>query len=633
MAQSQDSPLVEQTTPRAPSALPAGDLQPADAFLLRLMDGPGAPDAPELWLALQCRLSGGVRHALLQLGAPDQGPYLPAASWPAGKAPAQLRSIAAEVLAKRTALAYEAADEREAEADAGSTGLLVAEPILIEGALHGVVAFEVSPRVGSEVEGLRRRLRLGLGWLDAHIERKAREAEGGSKDRIETVLGLLATTLEHDRFQGAATAFVTELASVLDCDRVSVGFLRNGKLRLDAVSHSARFGRRTNLVRCIEAAMEEALDNQETVVFPAPEASLPRAAQAHKELSRQFGARAICSVPLVRGGEACAAVTLERDEPFAGRVLGLVEVATALVGPPLDALRLESRSIFVKILDSLRDLARRFFGPHHVALKLIGTSVSVLLVFLALARGTYRITADAVLVPDLRRVAVAPFDGFIAEAPVRAGDVVAAGDLLVSLDDRDLELERLKWQSEHAQALKQYRKALADRDSAQAEILMAAVEESRAELDRIVEHLARSDLRAPFDGVVVVGDLSQQLGAPVRRGDVLFEVAPLDAYRVQIQVGEGEISDIELGQHGSLVLAALPGDEFRFAVDKITPVSTAEEGRNTFLVEAKIEDDTSRLRPGVEGVAKVEVDQRKLIWIWTHDLIDWVRLKLWTFLP
>ena len=30
---------------------------------------------------------------------------------------------------------------------------------------------------------------------------------------------------------------------------------------------------------------------------------------------------------------------------------------------------------------------------------------------------------------------------------------------------------------------------------------------------------------------------------------------------------------------------------------------------------------------------KIEIDKRRLIWIWTHDLIDWVRMKAWTWLP
>jgi hypothetical protein len=35
----------------------------------------------------------------------------------------------------------------------------------------------------------------------------------------------------------------------------------------------------------------------------------------------------------------------------------------------------------------------------------------------------------------------------------------------------------------------------------------------------------------------------------------------------------------------------------------------------------------------MEGVGKIYVEERKLIWIWTHTLIDWMRLWLWSWLP
>jgi hypothetical protein len=35
----------------------------------------------------------------------------------------------------------------------------------------------------------------------------------------------------------------------------------------------------------------------------------------------------------------------------------------------------------------------------------------------------------------------------------------------------------------------------------------------------------------------------------------------------------------------------------------------------------------------MEGVAKVSVDRRRYAWIWTHDLFDWLRLKLWAWVP
>ena len=42
---------------------------------------------------------------------------------------------------------------------------------------------------------------------------------------------------------------------------------------------------------------------------------------------------------------------------------------------------------------------------------------------------------------------------------------------------------------------------------------------------------------------------------------------------------------------------------------------------------------SERLRPGMGGVAKTSVEDRLLIRIWTDELIDWVRLAIWKWLP
>ena len=119
--------------------------------------------------------------------------------------------------------------------------------------------------------------------------------------------------------------------------------------------------------------------------------------------------------------------------------------------------------------------------------------------------------------------------------------------------------------------------------------------------------------------------------AKIVSGEVLFEVAPLDSYRLYLKVDESDIVYVAPGQHGSLVLSSLPDDSFEFTVAQVTPVSVAEEGKNTFRVEARLEDAKLQLRPGVQGVAKIETGRQRLIWIWTHDALDWMRLKLWSW--
>jgi multidrug resistance efflux pump len=163
-------------------------------------------------------------------------------------------------------------------------------------------------------------------------------------------------------------------------------------------------------------------------------------------------------------------------------------------------------------------------------------------------------------------------------------------------------------------------------------VLQAQAAQADAQLDLIDEKLLRTHLVAPFDGVIVSGDLSQQYGAPVERGQVLFEVAPLDSYRVVLEVDEREISSIRESQTGQLVMTALSGEAMEITVEKVTPVANAEDGRNFFRVEARLNEPVEGLRPGMIGVGKVNIDRRKLIEIWTVKLVNWWRLWSWSWL-
>jgi multidrug efflux pump subunit AcrA (membrane-fusion protein) len=157
--------------------------------------------------------------------------------------------------------------------------------------------------------------------------------------------------------------------------------------------------------------------------------------------------------------------------------------------------------------------------------------------------------------------------------------------------------------------------------------------QAEAQIALLDEQIARAKIVAPFDGLVVNGDLSQSLGAPVEAGQVLFEIAPLDSYRVKVQVEERSIGQVQVGQQGELILTSMPNERHSFTVNVITPVAQAEEGANFFIVEGTLDGAAERLRPGMEGFGKIQIEERKLIWIWTHELIDWARMKAWTWLP
>lgn len=587
-----------------------------------------------LWLANQSKLIDGVKAGAVFLGAPDHGPYSINASWPSDKPRGELTASAEQALKERGALII----QRKARDDSSRTALEwyeVAYPILIATRLYGAVVLKVTPRPPAALETVLQQLCWGMAWLEVMLHRRQAIESVIHNERLRSLLDSLATLIERDGFHAAATAFVTDLAGRLACERVSLGFRDGDRMRLEAISHSARFARRANLSRAIEAAMDEVFDQEALVLYPPPPSQSAQITRCHQDLARHQGSSAICSVPLGRDGEIYGVLTFERlaDYPFDSAAVEFCEAIAGLAGPILELKMRDERPLARRASETLRKRLETLIGPGHIAVKLAGAVAAALVIFFSFAKAPYRVSAKTLIEAQSQRVAVAPFNGYIAAARVRPGDLVRAGEILATLDNRDLKLEQLKWSSQKEQYSKQYNVAMAERNAAQVKIAAAQVAQADAELALVEDQLARTHLRAPIDGVVISGDLSQSIGAPAERGQVLFEIAPLDAYRVVLQVDEREAAEITVGQRGKIALSALPSRPFSFVVQKITPVSAAREGRNYFRVEAALGQAPAQLRPGMEGIGKIDIAQRRLIWIWTHRAFDWLRLFVWSWLP
>jgi len=357
---------------------------------------------------------------------------------------------------------------------------------------------------------------------------------------------------------------------------------------------------------------------------------------SHAELAQLSGAGSVATFPLMQNGRPLGALTLQRAAGyrFDAPSVELLEGLASMVGPLIELQLGQQRSLPIHAADSVKEFWGKLAGPRHGGLKFGFLALALLAGFLAFASGSYRVAADARIEGKIQRALTAPFQGYVRESKHRAGDVVKKGDVLARLDDRDLRLDRARLVALNEQLDKQFREAMAGRDRAKVLIVSAQADQARAQLDLVEEQLARVELVAPFDGVVVSGDLSQAHGAPLERGQVLFEIAPLDAYRAVLQVDEHDVAFISPGQRGEMVLASMPGDRFPFEVKQLTPVNTSKDGRNYFRVEAQFDTVVgARLRPGMEGVAKIVVQEQRLIWIWTRNLVNWARLKFWTWLP
>ena len=582
------------------------------------------------WLDLQCARTPGAVGGLILLES-GHGRFAPAAIWPAGPSNIEPLRKAGEA-ALTTARTVLEPDPDQPEITC------IAYPVASGAGIHGVVVVGVTGAQPTLLQSVLRELHWGVGWILSIVWQHRADETGRGGAAAARAMDLLAAVNEHDTLHESAMALCNELGRATGSERVAFGLVRKQSVKLLALSHGAWFRKRSDFAEAIEAAMDEAYDQQATVPFPEDEgAGDSRISLQHARLAGASGNSSLLSVPVTDRGLIVGVVTLARDaeaEPFSPAEVLLVEATVALAAPGFELKRREERLVSGRIRGKAIDGAKTLLGPRHPLAKVLGGAALILLILLLLPIAQFRVSADAALEGRVQRAAAVPFSGFIARSNARAGDIVAAGEVLAVLDDRDLQLEHARSRGEVRQHDRRYREALAKHQRAEMNLYGAQLRQAEAELRLIEYKLARVNITAPIAGVLVSGDVSQLVGSPVEEGEVMFEVAPLGDFRVALQVEEGDISYLRPGQQGRFAPTGLAGRTVPFTVTKLTSVTANEDGRNVFRVEAELgEGAPEALRPGMEGVAKVAIDRRSQLWIWTRGLRDWLRLFLWKWLP
>lgn len=615
----------EPSAPQAASAPAAAGRAVALDPWAALAQARTAEQLCQAWLPVLCGLLPHAHSGVILLQDTD-GSYAPAAVWPGQTDLSHLGDVAQESLVKRQGVVRR---------DAGKPTQF-AYPLDGGGKLFGAVVLELETEADDALSQAMRMLHWGVGWLmDLHNRRQL----GLQESRLERsgflfdlALAALAETDSHK----AALAIVNRLAQQFNCHQVQLGLEKGKTVQVHALSHSATFDEKTNLINLAAVAMNEAFDQRAMVVVPEPEEGATLITAALRHYGAESGSSALCAVPLEAGDRVVAVWLLERDTPFSRDECEALETLALTLAPILELKLTAEEGLLRHGQRSWQTLLRRVTDTSRPGIKLLVVLSAVLLLFLALYPADYRVASQAVVEGEIQRVAVAPFQGYIRQAPARAGDIVKKGQVLAVLEDKDLRLERVRWESELEVSVRKEREAMAKADRVALRLASAQANQARAQLDLTLEKLSRVEVVAPFDGVVVRGDLSQELGSPVEQGKVLFELAPLDAWRVILKVDERDIAHVRLGEPGELVLTSLPGQAYPLTVKRITPVSVAEDGRNYFRVEAALADKADQgavtMRPGMEGIAKVSAGERSLLWIWTHRFTDWLRLKSWEWM-
>lgn len=504
-------------------------------------------------------------------------------------------------------------------------------------------------------------LLAGYAHLASTRTQLARTRSAGAA--LELATRLIASINTATGFKGSAMQLVNDLCRHLKADRVALGW-RDGlagaaqsrddlvierdstPVKVVALSDTEHVDRRMAMVRKLASAMDECLDQDQPVVFPVPEmgehvdpALSQTITHAHRELASSDANLKVTSLPLRDGDETLGVITIESaqvGQSIDVRTVELLQATMDLIAPVLRLRKSDDRPIPARVMDEVRKVGAWAVGPKHTLWKLAGIAVMVAAIFVTFVAVPYRVEASVQLRPVERRILAVPFEGIISEVTpeAEAGKRVEAGQLLVRLDTSELELSAIEAQQQLGQAQAQAADAMRQGKGAEQQQAEAKAKQAQARLDLLRQRIRSAEIRAPIDGTIIAGDLTERVGARLELGDPLFEIAPLDDMRLIAEVDDSDIGLVlraleEGGMTGSVATKAYPDRRFPLTVERVVPMAQAQEGKNSFLVYARLDESAAWMRPGMEGLAKLEVGDRTLLWIGSRRIVDKLRLWLW----
>jgi hypothetical protein len=366
---------------------------------------------------------------------------------------------------------------------------LIALPLENEGVFRAAAVFRVRSRTPQKLLLCHARLEATSLLLNHHERGLMMTVQQEGMHRLRGVLEVLDVVNRPKRFLGAAMALCNEIAARLGCRRVSLGILDGRCVQVRAVSHTDTFSREMRVVQAIEAAMEECLDQDLEIIYPAADAAI-YTSRAVKRLSERHGPSVVLSLPMRDDGEVCAVMTLERPpgKPFDKLdEIETVRLICDLCAPRILDLKESDRWMGARLASWGRQHVGLLLGHEYTWIKIGAALVFFMAVLLATVKGDYRVDTAFALEARNQQVVVAPFDTFSKSVLVEPGDRVEAGKtILGTLETAELRLKLAALKAEQLGYQKQMTASMRDRKTAEAQIAQAQSDKVAAQI-RMIE--------------------------------------------------------------------------------------------------------------------------------------------------
>src|SRR4051812_44275625 len=377
-------------------------------------------------------------------------------------------------------------------------------------------------------------MQLVAGYFELYMIRRHVEQSKELAVRHQNVLQLSTSVATAEGFESAAMNFCNELSNRAGASRVSLGWMKGEYIKVKALSHTEKFDKKQDLIVRLVKVMEECVDQEEPVRFDATGNRSENVTREAENLCRGQRDSSVYSIPLRRRAEIVGVVTLEFSPPakLTDEVANALAVTADLLAPQLWDRHENDRWIAVKVGHSIQRAAKLAVGPKHVLAKLIIALVIALACVVTFWKPMYHVSAPFQFVAAQKRTLSAPFDGHLKGVYVKAGERFKKGQVLAEMITEEVRAQLAKADADAKQyrgMAKAYLAAGRDPQSAassaaKAQQATAQAESAEADVRRFTDRLEKSKFVAPFDGIVLRGDLDDKVGAAVKPTDVLMEI-------------------------------------------------------------------------------------------------------------
>ncbi|MDF1824147.1 MAG: efflux RND transporter periplasmic adaptor subunit [Verrucomicrobiales bacterium] len=471
---------------------------------------------------------------------------------------------------------------------------------------------------------------LGI-FVGQLIERREHSSKSSrlqaAHQRTRQLLELFYDAGREPDFDHAFAVFVDEIQRFVGCEQVAIGFGNVNRFKLAALSGTARHDQRGHNIDLIKRAMRESAGVKASVYWP-PEAELPGEVMLsgnHDELLSSLGADAFVAIPLLSRDDEVAGVWLCS---WRGRLAGfqrswdLLEALTPELAVVSDLIRRSKpRGLRAKLSLFSRKAGR--FKKWGFPL------LSVALVSALFVPVDFKVGAECRVQPTGTRFVATPFNGIMEEAFAKPGDIVEKGQVLAKLDGREIRWRIAELKTRRDSQRKLAGEAIGRDDVLSSQLASLEADGLEIEIELMQWRADNMEVRAPIDGLILSGNLEKSRGVPVQTGQKLFEIAPLDALRLELSVADSESAGVSRGMPVSVRLEAHNSRLYESEVSEVYPVSEVQEEKNVFVAFANLENRDGDLRPGMRGRARILAGRASLGWVVFRKPVEFLRMNLW----